>query len=122
MKRIIICIFICIFLLVGCQEKIVYRYVENSSCPEQKVIKETVIVNNTIYINNTTNTTSKCQPSNTTNTTTKYVLDLIKRIKRCEAMQVKNWNISECEWELEKCNESLMECNESLQTIKDALD
>lgn len=115
MKRISICIFICIFLLAGCQEKIVYRYVENSSCPEPKVIKETVIVNHTVYINNTINTTSKCQPANTTNTTTKYILDLIRRIKRCEAMQVKNWNISECEWELEKCNESL-------QTIKDALD
>ena len=111
----ILCIII--LLSIGCTKyiNVPVPYLVNNT-----IYRETVIQNHTIeYVNVTTNATHNC---NVSNTSTRYIIDLITQVKRCEDNIERHWNLTECVWEIERLNKSLHNCNESLEVIKDLLD
>lgn len=113
-------IFLMIFLVSCSSEIIITEYIQNDSCPPPT--ENTIEVNRTVYINNTVYIQNRSEFNYTSNETTNYVIGLIRRIKRCETLQNRYMNVTECEWELERLNKSLIDCNNSLNKIKEALD
>lgn len=110
-----------IILLAGCT-----RYVPvPGQCPAPTACENTTItefVNNTIYINVTNATACQEDIPLQNHTNTSYIVSLIQRLKRCEARNTHNWNLSECEDNVERLNNTIGKLNDTLTTIREAME